>query len=359
MTTPIWDGQTIDPDLLRSYGYNDQITYDGYTLPRFLYYILAGINEIGGAIDSAASAYFGTSATCVAIGSGTKSFNIGAAKAIVAGQILTFFDAADPTQFLVGVVDSYDSGTGALVLEVAADGFGGTGTICSWNWALTGLRGQRGQDGTPGVPYQFSDSVSGGDPGAGFLAFNAPTPAGSTGIDFSTTADGGALVTNWLGILDDSTSIVKGYLFLGKLADPTSWVLFSINSAGGAGLFRTVGVTYVASSSATPFANGDELGVSFIRNGDKGDLGPPGSGTNIHAAQEGVIETALPRSIINLTGSLVVTDDPGNDRFNISLDGDEASPGPNKIFGTDADGNKGFVDAAGVQRARRFFFGQL
>ena len=359
MTSPIWDGQTVDPDLLRSYGYNDQITYDGYTLPRFLYYMLAGINEVGNAIDSAASAYFGTSATCVAIGLGTKNFNIGAAKAIVAGQVLTFFDSADPTQFLVGVVDSYNPTTGALVLEVASDGFGGTGTICSWSWALTGLRGQRGQDGTPGVPYQFSDSVSGGDPGAGFLAFNAPTPAGSTGIDFSTTANGGALVTPWLSILDDSTSIIKGYLFLGKLADPASWALFSISAAGGAGLFRTVAVAFVAASSATPFANGDELGVSFIRNGDKGDLGPPGSGTNIHAANSGVVVTALPRSKVNVTGSLVVVDDPANDQFTITLEGDEATPGPNQVFGTDAAGNKGFIDAAAVQRARRFFFGQL
>lgn len=72
-----------------------------------------------------------TSATSVAIGTGSKSFTTDTGKAYQAGDNIRITSDADPTvNWMHGAVTSYDSGTGALVVDVTSTG--GSGTLSDW-----------------------------------------------------------------------------------------------------------------------------------------------------------------------------------------------------------------------------------
>jgi len=72
-----------------------------------------------------------TSASSVLVGIGSKTFAVSTNKSFVAGMWLVIADSVAPTtNYMVAQVDSYSSGTGALVCTSAATG--GSGTYSSW-----------------------------------------------------------------------------------------------------------------------------------------------------------------------------------------------------------------------------------
>jgi len=71
-----------------------------------------------------------TSTTSVAIGTGSKSFTTQTAKSYVVGQWILIQRTADTTKTMYGTCTSYNSGTGALVVDVSE--IGGTGTFTDW-----------------------------------------------------------------------------------------------------------------------------------------------------------------------------------------------------------------------------------
>lgn len=88
---------------------------------------VAAANSTGGAA---------TSSTSNSIGTGSKSFTIQTGKSFVAGQYIKAADATAPTtNFMVGTVTSYNSGTGALVMNATAST--GSGTLTDWSIFLT------------------------------------------------------------------------------------------------------------------------------------------------------------------------------------------------------------------------------
>ena len=90
-------------------------------------------------VTEAASYFLANSSSSVSVGTGTKNFTIEAAKAFRAGQWVEAHDAADPaTNYMLGQVTSYDTGTGALVLSVPANGYFGSGTKTDWDIYLGG-----------------------------------------------------------------------------------------------------------------------------------------------------------------------------------------------------------------------------
>lgn len=95
-------------------------------------------------ITEAASAnYSATSATSVSIGTGAKSLTIDTSKRFVAGDHIMVKDTAAPTtNWMYGTVTSYNSGTGALVIDSLR--IGGSGTKTAW---LVGLSGPQGIGG--------------------------------------------------------------------------------------------------------------------------------------------------------------------------------------------------------------------
>lgn len=133
---PVWDGQDIDPDLLDNYGYVDPVTYGGYTLPRYLSYMLAGLNEIGIVIDEAGGLFVGSSSSNVSVGTGTKSFTTDTGRSWVPGMFLLAYRTTDVTQFVSGTVTSYNVNTGALVIDSTDSG--GSGSYTNWTITLSG-----------------------------------------------------------------------------------------------------------------------------------------------------------------------------------------------------------------------------
>lgn len=77
-----------------------------------------------------------TSSTSVTIGTGSKSFTVETAKQWVAGMPIKIAVTASPsTNYMTGTVTSYNSGTGALVVNVTA--VGGSGTYAAWSLSLS------------------------------------------------------------------------------------------------------------------------------------------------------------------------------------------------------------------------------
>lgn len=77
----------------------------------------------------------GTSASSVAIGTGNKSFTTQTGKSYVVGMTLRIANTADETKWMQGEVESYNSGTGALVVNVTHTN--GSGTLAAWTISLS------------------------------------------------------------------------------------------------------------------------------------------------------------------------------------------------------------------------------
>lgn len=127
-----------------------------------------------------------------------------------------------------------------------------------------------------GIPYTFSTTTADADPGAGTLRLDNATQNLATTIRADLAGSDGSDFTDVLATFDDSTSTVKGYIGLQKLADPTKWILFSVSALASPAGYRNITVAVVAASAASPFAAGDDLVLKFTRNGDKGDTGGGG-----------------------------------------------------------------------------------
>jgi len=93
-----------------------------------------------------AGAFVGTSASSLTIGTGNKTFATQAGEQYTAGITMTAVSQANNANWMAGQVVSYDSGTGALVINVNATG--GSGTFADWNLSLAGVQGPQGTPGT-------------------------------------------------------------------------------------------------------------------------------------------------------------------------------------------------------------------
>lgn len=89
---------------------------------------------------------YGTSVTSHSVGTGTKIFLIQTGKTISVGQTVIVESATDPRAWMLGSVNSYDSGTGYVSVNVTATG--GAGTFSDWRISLLGalpISGRQGQ----------------------------------------------------------------------------------------------------------------------------------------------------------------------------------------------------------------------
>lgn len=82
----------------------------------------------------AGAAFTGTSTTSLAIGTGSKSFTTQTGLSFSAGQFIVAASASGPTNYMVGNITSYNTGTGALVMNSTA--VGGSGTMTDWALGL-------------------------------------------------------------------------------------------------------------------------------------------------------------------------------------------------------------------------------
>jgi len=126
----------------------------------------------------------GTSTTSLTIGTGSKSFTANTGKLWVAGQFVTASSNANSANYMHGSITSYNSSTGALVVNVLD--IGGSGTLADWNLTISGTQGPQGNTGSTG-------------------------PAGPTGISGTPTVNQFATWNNATTIQGVSiTGLVKG-----------------------------------------------------------------------------------------------------------------------------------------------------
>lgn len=125
--------RTIRPWPLRSSGLNQ----DEYSTA-----VENSLTDVVGAFEdfnAAASAYqlsvTGTSTTSVLIGTGSKSLTTQTGLGFVVGMTLRIANSS--ANFMTGDVTSYNSGTGALVVNVTA--VAGSGTLASWTISLAAV----------------------------------------------------------------------------------------------------------------------------------------------------------------------------------------------------------------------------
>jgi len=77
----------------------------------------------------------GTSATSLAIGTGSKTLTTQTGKLWNIGQFVIIADSSNPANYMGGQVTAYNSGTGALTVNVTATG--GSGTIAAWSVGIS------------------------------------------------------------------------------------------------------------------------------------------------------------------------------------------------------------------------------
>ena len=89
-----------------------------------------------------AAALTGTSATSTTIGTGSKSVTASTGKQWAVGQYVYLARTSAPTTYMAGQVTAYDSGTGALTVDVVATS--GSGTYSDWTISIGGAQGPSG-----------------------------------------------------------------------------------------------------------------------------------------------------------------------------------------------------------------------
>lgn len=115
------------------------------------------VTNAAAAAGSAAAAaavsgsWSGTSSTSLAVGAGSKSLTTQTGKQFAAGSFVTVARTADPNTLMHGVITSYTTGTGALVVNVGS--VQGSGTYTDWTVYLSGMQGPAGASGNGSVTY--------------------------------------------------------------------------------------------------------------------------------------------------------------------------------------------------------------
>lgn len=183
----------------------------------------------------------------------------------------------DTTDFVRYTITGLVDNAGYTTLLVEHITGSGTGFLSDGE-AITVTFSRAGDQGDPGTSlrYAWDTGTSDADPGAGRLrADNADLTAATT-LFIDDAELGGTDVAAQVATWDDSTSTVKGTITIRGKADPTDFVTYSLSALTDAAGYTKLTVAHVAGSATAPFADDDEVYISFVAKGDKGDTGQDG-----------------------------------------------------------------------------------
>ena len=149
-----------------------------------------------GSIGPSGVYYPSTSTTSLTIGTGAQSLTIGTGLGYTPAQPIIIANSV--SNYMVGLVTSYNSGTGALVANISS--IAGSGTYTSWTINLNGASGPQGPTGPTG-PTGAASSVAGPTGSVGPTGGTGPTgptgaassvagPTGPTGANGTTGPTG-------------------------------------------------------------------------------------------------------------------------------------------------------------------------
>lgn len=147
----------------------------------------------------------GTSITSVTIGTGSKSFTTQPGLAFFAGQVLNIASSASALNYMNGTVTSYNSVTGALVVNVLTTG--GSGAHADWNISIAGLQGPAGTVVSISIANAngFSGSSSGGGTPALTIVAGDIIPSSVNHIAFTGTSSAAVTVTGVSTLSNNNT----------------------------------------------------------------------------------------------------------------------------------------------------------
>lgn len=135
------DGIAFDEADFAGAGYLDLVTVGGVSYPRWQAFLVAGLRDAGKALVT-------SSATSLAIGTGSKTLTLALDLPFQPGMFILIADQAAPsTNWMHGQVTA-KAGT-SLTVSVAKTA--GGGTISAWYVSLSGLQGEAGAPGS--APY--------------------------------------------------------------------------------------------------------------------------------------------------------------------------------------------------------------
>jgi len=155
------------------------------------------------AAAAGAAALTATSSTSVAVGSGAKSFTASTGKSLIAGQVVAAVRTSAPSTYqMFGTVTSYNSGTGALVLNITDTV--GSGTYSDWTIVPAGIRGATGASGASAVLLSVTGAATLGVSDKG--KYVEITGASTFTLGFSAAA---TLASGWYAfVVHNGTGIV-------------------------------------------------------------------------------------------------------------------------------------------------------
>jgi hypothetical protein len=162
-------------------------------------------------------------------------------------------------------------------------GFGLSGFSGFSGISITGPTGPGGPAGTSAIAFDyFFDGTSNTDakPGAGKFRLNTITQNAATILPIDVVDANSVDISMLLDTLNSSTSSIKGQLRLTKKTNTAAWIIFNLIQVNSGTGYRSFIISHVASSSSSPFINGDLIVIDFSRTGDVGVTGPTGVGAS-------------------------------------------------------------------------------
>ena len=122
----------------------------------------SGSSGTSGTSGLSGDKYYSSSSTTTIISTGSKAFTIETGLSYSRGQSLVI--AYDSINYMEGIVDSYDTNTGVLLVTIFND-YGG-GTYSQWSVNLAGSSGSSGTSGTSGTSGSSGTSGTSGSSGS-------------------------------------------------------------------------------------------------------------------------------------------------------------------------------------------------
>lgn len=157
----------------------------------------------------------GTSTTSVSIGTGSKSFTTQSGLQFFTGGTVTISSAANSSNYMNGIVTSYTSSTGALVVNVLT--VGGSGTHADWNIAVSGIQGPAGT--VTAITIASTNGFNGSSSGGGTPALTIGTSVTGLLLGNGTAVTAGVAGTDYsAGTQALATGILKSTTTSGALS---------------------------------------------------------------------------------------------------------------------------------------------
>jgi microcystin-dependent protein len=218
----------------------------------------------------------------------------GVSASIAAGSQFTTSTAGAHTHTVSGTTGATGSGTAFSNVP--------PGIVQNWIILALPATASAATTGVNGLLYQWSTGTTDTNPGSGKLALNNATVASATQLYISETDAAGAGMGPVLALWDDSTSTIKGTLYIYKVGSLLTFAAFTISGTmtdGGA--YDKFTLTHVASGGT--FVANDQLAVLFVPKGDKGDSAQLATDTTWQAKGDLAVATGNDTATILTVGA--------------------------------------------------------